>query len=110
LLVPDLAYVSMKRLRALSPSDREQPPFAPDIAIEVRSPSFREGFAREKICRYLGTGAILVLDVNPAERVIVAYTRAGETHYAAGTKFQHAAAPWLTFDMDELFADLDVLD
>ncbi len=108
LLVPDLAYVAIERLRALSRADREQPPFAPDIAVEVRSRSYREQFFREKARKYLATGAALVLDVDPAKRLVTAYTIAGKTQYANGARFRHDAVTWLDFEVDELFADIDL--
>ena len=60
LFVPDVAVLMLERLRSLPESEREQPPFAPDVAVEVRSPSYRPAFAAEKIVRYLRTGAVLV--------------------------------------------------
>ena len=109
-LVPDVAYVSMERLRALPPEQREIPPFAPDIAIEVRSPSFHEALLRDKVRKYLGTGAILVLDIDPATRGVTAYTAHGRSTTYADSLFRSEAVPWLEFPAGELFAALDALD
>src|SRR5947209_18307452 len=38
-LVPDLAYVSKERLAGLEGMDLQAPPLAPDVAIEILSPS-----------------------------------------------------------------------
>ena len=107
ILQPDVSYASHDRLRALPREEREIPPFSPDIAVEVRSPSSRPGLRDRKTVRYLATGAILVLDVDPAKRVITAHARDGVRTYANGERFEHPAAPWLVFDVREAFVDLD---
>lgn len=107
ILQPDVSFASYERLRALPEDEREIPPFAPDIAVEIRSPSSRPGLRGRKTARYLATGAVLVLDVDPATRVIVAHARDGVRSYADGERFEHLAAPWLVFDVGEAFADLD---
>jgi Uma2 family endonuclease len=105
--VPDVAYVSMERLRALSPADREEPPFSPDIAIEVWSLTNDRRYLDLKIARYLATGAVLVLDANPYARTIAAHDGNAIRTYKTGEPFEHSAAPWLRFDVAEAFADLD---
>ena len=109
MFVPDVAVVMLERLRSLPESEREQPPFAPDVAVEVRSPSYRPAFAAEKIVRYLRTGAVLVLDVDPVKRVVTAHSAAGVRTFSEGDRFTHDAAPWLAFDVAELFSDIDLL-
>ncbi len=47
-LVPDIAYLSYERLRPLSPRDREVPPVAPEIVVEILSPDDREKDVIEK--------------------------------------------------------------
>ncbi len=105
-LVPDVAFVARERLLTLTPQDREEPPFAPDVAVEVRSPSNREADIVWKTHAYLRHGAVLVLDVDPARRTLVAHAAGGVRHYDADATFIHEAAPWLTFDVRELFAGL----
>jgi Uma2 family endonuclease len=109
MLVPDVAFVALTRLQALPEAERDQPPFAPDVAVEVRSPSFRSPIAREKIARYLRTGAALVLDVDPQKRTVVAHSSNGVRTFGEADRFAHEAAPWLEFDIAELFSDLDLL-
>lgn len=105
--VPDVAYVSMERLRALHAAEREEPPFSPDIAVEVWSPANDRRYLDLKIARYLATGAALVLDVDPYVRTIVAHDGSSVRRYASGEQFEHPATPWLRFDVAEAFADLD---
>jgi Uma2 family endonuclease len=109
MFVPDVAVVMLERLRSLPESDREQPPFAPDVAVEIRSPSYRHAFASEKIVRYLRNGAVLVLDVDPIKRVVFAHSVGGVRTFVESERFMHEAAPWLAFDVAELFSDLDLL-
>jgi Uma2 family endonuclease len=55
--VPDIAYVAAERLRALSEQEREEPALAPDIAVEIWSPSNDRRYLEQKIARYLSTGS-----------------------------------------------------
>ncbi|HZZ00205.1 MAG TPA: Uma2 family endonuclease [Candidatus Baltobacteraceae bacterium] len=106
-LVPDVAFVSYERWRPLGDENRQQPPFAPDIAVEVRSPSDRMKNLLWKVAAYLERGALLVLDVLPEERRIVAYDRNGIAEFATGDLFEHAAVPWLRFAVAEVFEDFE---
>jgi Uma2 family endonuclease len=105
--VPDVAYISIERLRSLSVEDREEPPFSPDIAVEVWSPTNDRRYLDLKIARYLATGAALVLDVDPYARTIVAHDGSTTRLYKTGERFEHSTMPWLQFDVAEAFADLD---
>ena len=105
--IPDIAYVSIQRLRALDPERREEPPFSPDIAVEVWSPSNERWYLETKIARYLATGSKLVLDVNPQERTVAAYDATSVRRFTSGETFEHPAFEWLRFDVAEAFADLD---
>jgi Uma2 family endonuclease len=108
-LVPDVAFLRYERLRAMPVVDREQPPVAPDVAIDVRSTSDRAGFRKRKIAKYLACGSSLVLDVNTKTRTIVGQSRDGVRTFHEGDRFESPAAPWLTFDVGEAFAGLEYL-
>lgn len=107
-LVPDVAFASFERLRPLTPRNREEPPFAPDVIAEVRSPSHRAGLLTRKIRKYLQGGALLVFDVDPYRRTVRAHSAAGVQDYTAADRFCHTAVPWLEFEVAELFADIDI--
>ncbi|MHB8590820.1 MAG: Uma2 family endonuclease, partial [Vulcanimicrobiaceae bacterium] len=92
----------------LSDEEADEPPFAPDIAAEVRSPSQRLDLLARKIARYLATGATIVLDVDPMKRTIVAHTVRETRTYDADARFAHPALPWLDFEVAELFADIEI--
>ena len=106
--VTDAAYVSYERLRSLSEEECEEPPFAPDIAVEVRSPSDKSALTEEKIRQYLSHGAVLVLDVDPVQQVLYAHSYGGVKQYHNRDAFVSDAVPWLRFDVAEVFADLKI--
>jgi Uma2 family endonuclease len=105
--VPDVAFLSRERRERLTGEGREKPPLSPEIAVEVRSPSDDLRYLAKKIARYLATGSVLALDVDPKTRHIIAHAAEGVREYKAGDRFEHPALPWLQFDVDAVFADLD---
>jgi Uma2 family endonuclease len=108
-LVPDIAFVAKDRLKALVGRDLQEPPFSPDVAVEIRSPGDNVGYLRDKIRRYLATGSTLVLDVDTRTRRIRAYNVDGVREYDSSSTFQHASMPWLRFEVRDVFAGLDTL-
>ncbi len=107
-LMPDVSYVSYERLRLLPPDEVEGPPFSPDIAVEVRSPSNRVKLLAKKTERYLATGALLVLDIDPKARAVIAHSASEMRAYSATDVFKHDTVPWLRFSVSELFAILEI--
>jgi Uma2 family endonuclease len=76
LLCPDIAFVSRKRLPAggLEPRFLE---LAPDLAVEVLTPSSRPGEVRAKVADYLRLGVRAVWVVDPARRAARIHSRVG---------------------------------
>jgi Uma2 family endonuclease len=103
-LVPDLGFFSFSRLQSLPNEDAEKPPFAPDIAVEVRSPKDSTTVLRTKIERYLRYGSGLVLVADPAKQTLEAHTARGAEEYKMGEHFESLEFPWLSFDVTEIFA------
>lgn len=66
---PDVSFVRRDRWDAVSDKGRFFPG-APDLAVEILSPSNRPAEIQGKIADYLGAGARLVWIVDPAERSI----------------------------------------
>jgi Uma2 family endonuclease len=109
-LVPDVAYVSYERLRALPVSERDTPPFAPDIAVEIRSPGDRSVDIDHKREVYLRAGSELVMIVDPGHRTMDVFDANGDRRiYQAGDTFVSDRYPGLTFALAEIFAKLDLL-
>lgn len=107
MLVPDVSFVAYERLRGLAEKHIQEPPFAPDIAIEVRSRSDRSALIAEKTALYLRYGAIAVLNVDPHRREITAHSARGVMRFTSSQQFCADAVDWLRFDISEVFADLD---
>ncbi|HEY6322017.1 MAG TPA: Uma2 family endonuclease [Thermoanaerobaculia bacterium] len=74
LLCPDVAFVSRERLPAggLEPRFLE---LAPDLAVEVLTPSSRPGEVRTKVADYLRLGVRAVWVVDPARRTVRIHSR-----------------------------------
>ena len=69
---PDISFISAARL----PPDQVPagyPTLAPDLAVEVLSPSERPGARREKLWDYFTAGTRLVWEIDPAQRTITVY-------------------------------------
>ena len=108
-LVPDVAFIAQERFDGLEGEDREMPPFAPDLAVEVRSPRDRKANVARKTELYLMRGATVVLNVDPKRRTILMSTRDGERTYVEGDVLTHAAFPGLSIRVSDVFAPLDRL-
>jgi len=101
---PDVSFVSLARL----PPDRipEQfVPGAPDLAVEILSPSSRWSEVEEEIADYLAAGARLVWVVDPEERrAIVRYPDRPPRIVAAGESLDgQDVVPGFTLALAELF-------
>ena len=71
-LVPDVAFVAAGRI----PQGEEQkhfPRLAPDLVVEVLSPSDRMGGALAKVALYLQAGVRLVWLVDPDEQTVIVF-------------------------------------
>ncbi|HEY7035026.1 MAG TPA: Uma2 family endonuclease [Thermomicrobiales bacterium] len=74
IVVPDVAFVRSSRLPA-GPRPKGYAPFAPDLAIEVRSPTDRRADIDDKLAHYRRAGVPLVWWVDPAQRRVEVYRR-----------------------------------
>jgi Uma2 family endonuclease len=77
LLEPDLAFVNRDRV----PADEDAyPELAPDLVVEVASPSQSGPSIDEKIALYLAAGVRLIWVVDPARRAVHVYRTDGTDH------------------------------
>lgn len=85
-LIPDLSFVRAERL---PPEDEQSgyPPLAPDLAIEILSPSDSALEIEKKVETYLRAGVRLVWVVNPVAQSITVHTpdRVARTLFAGDT-------------------------
>ncbi len=71
-LAPDVAFVRAERLPP--PAERRgYLPLAPDLVVEIVSPSDRTGEIQQKVDRYLDAGVRLVWTVDPDARTVAVY-------------------------------------
>jgi Uma2 family endonuclease len=106
-LIPDVSYVSFEQSDRYSDAELDEPPFAPEIAVEVHSIGDTNAYLEDKIARYLATGSLLVLDVRPRTRSITAHAAGDVRTFAESDVFSHPAVPWLTFALRDVFSVLD---
>ena len=84
---PDVAFVSAARLSEID-DESGFVPFAPDLAIEVISPSDSFSAVEEKAFSWLSAGTRLVLLVDPANEIVHVYRAANEIAvFAKGDTF-----------------------
>ena len=107
-LVADVSYFSFERLPKSLGRRREQPTIAPDIAVEVFSPSDARKRLREKIALYFTFGSRAVIVIDPELGTLVVYDDAATLRtYATGDRPHFAAYPDLDVDLAALFRDLE---
>jgi Uma2 family endonuclease len=105
-LQPDLVYIARERLRIISRRGIEG---APDLVVEVLSPSTRSRDRGIKQRRYVAAGVPHYWMVDPRSRVLEAlrlregrYERVGI--YGPGSMFRPALFPGLEIPIDDLWA------
>jgi len=106
-LVPDVAFISYERLDPLTPEERETPPVAPDIVVEILSPSDRRADVDAKCALYLACGVRLVLIVDPEKLRVEAFGGDGD-HDTIGAVDAYAppSIPGLVFPLRAMFDKL----
>ena len=82
---PDVAFIRSERVPANSP--KGYPEFAPDLAVEVLSPSDRAGKVLAKVGDWIDAGARLVWIVDPERRVARVYRADGTQSTLSATDF-----------------------
>jgi Uma2 family endonuclease len=107
-LLPDVCYTSFARLPRYPDDTWQRPRIAPDIAVEILSPSDRPGRTQRKVETYLEFGAIVVLVLHPVKRTIAIHRNDGsvEQREARGT---WALAPFdgLMLDWEKIYRGRD---
>jgi Uma2 family endonuclease len=73
---PDVAFISAARLPSQIPVGFWEQ--APDLAIEVLSPSNRRSEVQAKVADYLDAGTLAVWVIDPARRRVTVYRSPGE--------------------------------
>jgi Uma2 family endonuclease len=109
-LVPDVAFMSYDRLRPLAGKDRESPPVAPEIVIEILSPGDRRRDVLLKKAEYLTWGVSLVLIVDSETRSVHRYDGTGRHERLDGAleTYTPVIFPNLRLSLRDIFAELEV--
>ncbi len=108
-LLPDVDYVSYARVPRGMDDSSQRPRVAPDIAVEILSPSDRPGRTQRKVETYIEFGATAVLVLHPVKRAVVIHRNDGtvEQREARGT---WALEPFdrLVLDWEKVYRGIDV--
>ena len=79
---PDLSFISRERLEAIGET-RGYWPGAPDLAIEIISPSDRYTDVADKVQEWLDAGARMVVVINPRNRTVEIHRSNGDVEILA---------------------------
>lgn len=82
---PDVAYVSTARLRELAPAAEGFFAGAPDLAVEVVSPSDSYGDVESKVLEWLAAGTRVVVVLDPRRSTGTVYRPDAEVRFLAAT-------------------------
>jgi Uma2 family endonuclease len=102
-LVPDVAFLSYKRLPRAQMEATEEPLVAPDAVVEVRSPGDRRRDIEEKIRVYLAAGTQVVFLVDPRAQVVTVCDADGRLVLADEDVIRHPALPGFRLRVKTLF-------
>jgi Uma2 family endonuclease len=101
----DAAFISHERLSTIEDLDKFAP-FAPDLAVEVLSPSNTRREMEEKVALYFGAGARAVWVFDPKKRTAAVYASPSDVHVLNEPETLEGGEvlPGFTPDLARLFA------
>ena len=102
-LVPDVAFLSYKRLPLPEMEMTEEPLIAPDAVVEVRSPGDRRADIEEKVRVYLAAGTQAVFLVDPRTRAVTICDGEGRRQLGRNDVLRHRALPGFSLMVKTLF-------
>ena len=102
-LVPDVAFLSYRRLPYEDQLKTEEPRVAPDIVVEVKSPDDRREDIEEKVRVYLVAGTLVVFLVDPNLRNVTACEQGRRTTFDNDDMLTHEALPGFSLPVRDLF-------
>jgi Uma2 family endonuclease len=106
--IPDVSYLSWDRLPGRKIPQVQVPRLAPNLAIEVLSPSNTEKEMDRKRTNYFTGGTLEVWEVLiPTREVIVYFPDGNFTQYGENGVLTTAVLPGLELPIAEMFAELD---
>ena len=108
-LSPDVSFIDKERIKgAKHPGDRFVDG-APDLAVEVLSPSDGDKVRHDKLVDYFANGSRLLWVINPKQRVVLVYhsSEAHEILREGDVISGESVIPGFTLPVSELFAELN---
>jgi Uma2 family endonuclease len=100
---PDVSYLSRERWLLVDPA-RIPLPFAPDIAVEVLSPSEKAVEVNRKVAEYLVAGSVEVWVIDPQNIEVLVRSAHGVRVMGAGEGLESALLPGFSFAVSEALA------
>ena len=104
-LAPDVSFVSKERMEQLGQTERYFPG-APDLVVEVLSPSDRPSKVNKKTLRWLGYGAKQVWIVDPKKKTVTIYRSPADATTFCGSDELEAQdlLPGFRLSLDNIFS------
>jgi Uma2 family endonuclease len=109
--IPDVSFVSRDRVPIARAFGRSVADFAPDLAVEVLSPSNTRREMERKRREYFAAGTQLVWEVDPDARAVDVFTAPGAPAARlteADTLDGGTVLPGFTLPLRDLFGEMDV--
>jgi Uma2 family endonuclease len=107
--IPDVAFISWDRFPGRQIPRKPIPALAPDLAVEVLSPSNTEEEMERKRQDYFGAGCRLVWLADPDARTVTVYTSPDQSAVLREdqTLDSGAVLPGFSLPLRQLFGELD---
>ena len=107
--IPDVAFISWDRLPGRRLPDAPIPDLAPDLAVEVLSPSNTDEEMRQKRQDYFDAGTRLVWIVEPVSRTVAVWTAPDQSTFFREDETLDGGTvlPGFSLPLRQLFAELD---
>ena len=104
-LAPDVCFVSKERLEQIGETERYWPA-APDLVVEVLSPSDRPSKVNKKTLLWLSYGAKQVWVVNPKDHTVRVHRSPTDTTTFSGSDYLEAPdlLPGFRLSLDRIFS------
>jgi Uma2 family endonuclease len=108
--IPDVAFISWRRLPNRRVPTEPIPDLAPDLAVEVLSAGNTPGEMARKRQEYFAAGVQVVWQVDPNTRTVEVFTAPDQPTvlHEAQTLEGGAVLPGFTLPLQELFGELDL--
>jgi Uma2 family endonuclease len=104
---PDVSFVAKDRLKSMTRDPKGFLYGAPDLAVEILSPSNTVNAMKKKALEYFENGSRLVWIVDPEDRTITVLRPNGTETTKTDTLTGEDVIPGLSLTLSELFEDLE---